>query len=140
MIGMIGIGLTRGDRDRVREEADRLAVLLEAARQEAILQGQVFAWQLTEHGYHFLHLDDRGRLAPLERDDLLSPRRLPDNMAISLASDGATPEDGAGIVIEPTGLFPPFVVTLAAGGAVWRVEGLANGVVRAAAPGRSHAT
>lgn len=135
MIGMIGIGFVRGDMDRVREEAGRLAVLLEAARQEAILQGRVFAWQLTEGGYRFLHLDDRGRLVPVARDELFTPRRLPDNMTVSLASDGAALQDGAGIVIEPTGIFRPFVVTFTAGGAVWRVEGLANGAIRSAAPG-----
>jgi type II secretion system protein H len=61
-IGLVGINLQRGDNNRVREEADRIVLLLQAAREEAILQGQVFAVQFSKEGYQFLQLDSKGQL------------------------------------------------------------------------------
>jgi len=54
IIAAIGINLTRSDRDRVRDEAERLAVLIQAARDEAVLQGRVLVMELTDDGYRFL--------------------------------------------------------------------------------------
>jgi len=44
MVGLAGAQLMRGPVDVVREESEHLALLLRAAREEAILQGRVFAF------------------------------------------------------------------------------------------------
>jgi general secretion pathway protein H len=72
-LGMVGINLQRGDNNRVQEEADRIVILLQAAREEAILQGQVFVVQFSNDGYRFLRDNNKGKLELIEQDDVLSP-------------------------------------------------------------------
>jgi general secretion pathway protein H len=134
IIGLVGINLERGDNSRVRDEADRIVILLQAAREEAILQGQVFAVQFTRDGYRFLRLNNKGKLELIETDDVLVPRTLPDGVTLSFTMDGAVAETEAGLVLDPSGSFIPFVLTLRAGEAVWQALGLANGKIQSKPP------
>jgi general secretion pathway protein H len=129
-IGMIGVNLQRGDNNRVQEEADRIVILLQAAREEAILQGQVFAVQFNKDGYRFLRLSNKGKLEPIERDDVLSPRSLPEGVTLSFTLDGVAADTEAGLILDPSGTFLPFVLTLRAGEAAWQALGLANGKIQ----------
>jgi general secretion pathway protein H len=128
-IAMVGINLQRGDTNRVREEADRIVILLQAAREEAILQGQVLAVQFSKEGYQFLRLD-KDKLTLIETDEVLSPRVLPDGVTLSFELDGVAADKQAGLILDPSGNFPPFVLTLHAGEAVWQALGLANGKIQ----------
>ncbi|HJX18570.1 MAG TPA: type II secretion system minor pseudopilin GspH [Acidiferrobacterales bacterium] len=138
-IGMVGINLQRGDNNRVQEEADRIVILLQAAREEAILQGQVFAVQFNTDGYRFLRLNNKGKLEPIEQDDVLAPRSLPDGVTLSFTIDGAAADNEAGLVLDPSGSFIPFVLTLRAGEATWQAHGLANGKIQSMPPEPLHA-
>ena len=129
-IGLVGINLQRGDSNKVRDESDRIVILLQAAREEAILQGQVFAVQFSKHGYRFLRLNGKGKLALIEADDVLSPRTLPEGVTLSFEMDGAVAENEAGLIFDPSGRFMPFVLTLRAGDAMWQAIGLANGKIQ----------
>ena len=62
IVGLAGIQLIRGPGDLVREESEHLALLLRAAREEAILQGRVFAFGAGRESYRFLRLERNGRL------------------------------------------------------------------------------
>ncbi|HJW81696.1 MAG TPA: type II secretion system minor pseudopilin GspH [Acidiferrobacterales bacterium] len=138
-IGMVGINLQRGDNNRAQEEADRIVILLQAAREEAILQGQVFAVQFSTDGYRFLRLNNKGKLEQIEKDDVLSPRSLPDGVTLSFTMDGAAADTEAGLVLDPSGSFIPFVLTLRAGEARWQALGLANGKIQSKPPEPLHA-
>jgi len=138
-IGMVGINLQRGDNNLVQEEADRIVILLQAAREEAILQGQVFAVQFNTDGYRFLRLNNKGRLELIEKDDVLSPRSLPDGVTLSFTMDGAAADTEAGLILDPSGSFIPFVLTLRAGEATWQALGLANGKIQSKQPEPLHA-
>jgi len=129
-IGMVGVNLQRGDNNRVQEEADRIVNLLQAAREEAILQGQVFAVQFSTDGYRFLRLNNKGKLEQIEKDDVLSPRSLPDGVTLSFTLDGVAADTEAGLILDPSGSFIPFVLTLRAGEATWQALGLANGKIQ----------
>jgi general secretion pathway protein H len=129
-IGLVGINLQRGDNNRVREEADRIVILLQAAREEAILQGQFFAVQFNKEGYQFLRLDSKGKLTVIEADEVLAPRVLADGVTLSFELDGVAAEKEAGLILDPSGSFTPFVLTLRAGEAVWQAVGLANGKIQ----------
>lgn len=129
-IGLIGINLYHGDNDRVRDEADRIVLLLQAAREEAILQGQVFGVQFTQEGYRFQRLNAKGKLENIKTDEVLGPRTLPDGITLSFEMDGVAANDEAGLLLDPTGNFIPFVLTLRAGNAVWQALGLANGKIQ----------
>ena len=138
-IGMVGINLQRGDNNLVQEEADRVVILLQAAREEAILQGQVFAVQFNTDGYRFLRLNNKGKLELIEKDDVLSPRSLPDGVTLSFTMDGAVADTEAGLILDPSGSFIPFVLTLRAGESTWQALGLANGKIQSKPPEPLHA-
>lgn len=134
VIGMVGVNLGRSDTDRVRDETDRLVVLLQAARDEAILQGQFLAIQFSATGYRFLRVNDRGRLAPVEQDENFRPRELPDGMTLRVELDGAPSGNDGGLILDPSGQLPAFVLTLRLGEAAWQAEASGNGRVRSLAP------
>jgi len=129
-IGMIGVNLSRGDSNRVQEEADRIVILLQSAREEAILQGQVFVVRFSDNAYQFLRLNEKGKLDKIEADEILSPRTLPEGVTVSFTLDGSEASTEAGLILDPSGSFTPFVLTLRAGDARWQAVGLANGKIR----------
>lgn len=138
-IALVGINLQRGDSNRVRDEADRIVILLQAAREEAILQGQVFAVQFSKDGYQFLQLDAQGKLTLIKTDELLAPRALPDGVTLAFELDGVAAEQEAGLIIEPSGRFTPFALTLRAGDAAWQALGSANGKIESKPLETAHA-
>lgn len=132
MVGIASVNFMRGPRDLVRDEADRLAVLLQAAQQEAMLQGRVYAFENSETSYRFLKLDAKNRLRPV-KDELLRERQMPAGVRIAeLRVDGDSGQNGekTGIVLAPSGELPAFTVVFAAGDARWYVTGTARGEIR----------
>ena len=73
-----------GSRDRLAEEGQRLAALLELHQQEAILRGEVRGIRFTRNGYTLLSQNDRGEWQAPMADTLLIRRDLPDDLALSL--------------------------------------------------------
>ena len=134
VVGLLGVQLMRGPEDQVREEGEHLALLLNAARQEAILQGRVFAFSGERDSYRFLRLERDGRLKALADDDLLRGQRLPGGIvieAIQIEGAGDAPRDG--VVFLPSGEVPAFRLVLAGGGARWSVIGAPDGTILAKA-------
>jgi hypothetical protein len=87
----------------------------------------LFALAVEKRGYHFLQLTKNGTLEPLAKeDDVLRPRELPIGMNISeVEIDGTVKEqdEEIGIVLQPSGDVPDFVITFHKGTATWRVTG-----------------
>jgi len=134
VVGLVGVQLARGPEDQVREQSEHLAVLLNAARQEAILQGRVFAFSGERDSYRFLRLERDGRLKPTADDDLLRAQRLPSGIVIEtiqIAGAGDAPRDG--LVFLPNGEVPAFRLVLSGGGARWSVIGAPDGAILAKA-------
>jgi len=128
VLGMVGVRLTRDVRDTVRDEAERLALVLQSAREQAILEGRPYAFALTDEGYQFLRLGDEGRLVPVRGDEILGPRRLP--RALTLAPQrpaAAAPARADLILFDPSGEFPAFTMVFAADDVVWYVQGRTDG-------------
>lgn len=133
MIGAAALRLTRGPQDTVREEAQRLAMLLQAARQEAVLQGQPIGFATTADGYLFLRPDSRGRLQPLNDETFRNRLFAPGVHLVSLGIDGAGDSPQDGMILPPSGELPGFAILLAAGEAHWYVIGYPDGQIRAQA-------
>src|SRR5258706_76210 len=142
IVALAGGQLMRGPADVVREESEHLALLLRAARQEAILQGRVFAFGAGRESYRFLRLERNGRLKVTGGDELLRPQRLAAGIVIeAFQVEGAaetaketakeTPQDG--VVFLPSGELPAFRIVLKSGGARWSVVGAPDGTIRAQA-------
>lgn len=131
IFSMVGINLTRDDSDVLRDEADRMAVLIQSAQEEAIMQARPFALTPAREGYEFLRMDDEGKLKPIGPGDLLGPRTLTAPVAISsFEIDGAKDAKDPILVFEPSGVMPSFTIVLRLGETRWYVQGQASGKVQ----------
>lgn len=142
MLGLVVVNLSSDDNSQLRDEAQRLALLLNTAQQDAILEGQVLALAVEPGGYHFMRLTDTGTLQPITQDELLRARELPSDIKISAVEiagkDTADTEKPSGIVLQPSGELDEFTITLQKGSARWYVKGsLADGI-RSAEPTIDH--
>lgn len=140
ILGVVGVNLTRGTTDIVRDEGQRLALLLQAAQEDAILEGRYYAFTLAPEGYRFLRVDAEGALIPVA-DDPLRPRTLPRAVTLDLEQHTLDASQTSGkpgtktppiIVFDPTGTFPGFTLVLRAGDSAWFVQGTANGKILSA--------
>jgi len=133
IVALAGAQLMRSPGEAVRDESEHLALLLQAARDEAILQGRVFAFGVGRDTYTFLRLDRDGKLKVTKDDAVLRPRQLPPGVVIEgLKIDGAE-SDGTqpkGVVFQPSGDLPAFTIVLAGGGARWSIVGSPDGTIR----------
>lgn len=76
-----------GPRDRLAEEGQRLAALVELQQQEAILTGEIRGVQFGRQGYVILSLDEQGAWVPPDVTDTLIRHALPEDMALGLWVD-----------------------------------------------------
>ena len=129
ILGMVTLRLTRDDRDLVRDEADRLVVLLQAAREEAILQGGLLAFEMTHEGYRFLRPGDKNRFVPVG-DGPLGPHKFPPRMEARLEIDGQSDSERQGMVLDPGGNLPAFNLRINLHESHWWVLGGQNGKIR----------
>jgi general secretion pathway protein H len=135
MVTLAGVQLMRSPGEAVRDESERLALLLQAARDEAILQGRVFAFGAGRESYRFLRLERDGKLRITKDDELLRPRQLAAGVAIESLQVEGVAEDAPvkGVIFQPSGDLPAFRILLAGGGARWSVVGAPDGTIRAQA-------
>lgn len=136
ILGMVGVNLTRNPADTLRDEADRLALVLQNAQQQAILEGKPYGFTFTEKGYVFLQLDPDNHLVPIETDELLTPRELPQSVVLmptETAGKNAKPADSNKrfdlILFDPSGEPPIFNLVLSIGDLYWYVRGQSDGQV-----------
>ncbi|WP_148715300.1 GspH/FimT family pseudopilin [Chitinolyticbacter meiyuanensis] len=120
LVGIIlGLALLRfdpSDNQTLDRESQRLALLLEGARDEAIASGRALAWSSDGGGYQFWLLDDRNTWQALPNHDTLKPRELPDAVRVSaIVVDGRDVRLGERLVFDPSGVNPAYQITLAAG-------------------------
>jgi general secretion pathway protein H len=127
MLGMAALHLTRSDGQLLRDEAERLTVLLYSAREEAVLRGQIVALELRPDGYRFLHVENNAFTA--FKDGPLVGREFSDKIRVQLEVEGKQPTGRHGLVIDPTSALPTFNFTLTLNDAKWWVLGENNGTI-----------
>jgi general secretion pathway protein H len=76
-----------GGEDPAETEARRLSALLDIVREEAILQGRSFGLRFEPDGYQFFILGGE-EWQPVEGDQLLRERTLPDSLRLELVTEG----------------------------------------------------
>lgn len=73
LISLAALSISRNPRTELAEEAQRLALLLESAANEAQVRAQSIAWEPVSGGYRFLiQVEKDWRVL---RDDLFAPRQ-----------------------------------------------------------------
>ena len=109
--------------ERLDTDADRLAALIEAGCEQALLEARPLGLRLTPGGYDFWWPGTGGGWTPAG-DDMLRPRTLTGDWTMRLEMEGRPVEladsrdDPPQIVCSPTGEFTPFELRLAAGDTV----------------------
>ncbi len=87
-IVVLSAGLVDDDRN-VREEARRIASLLELAADEALLQGRDFGIEFAQSGYRFVEYDPYTETwVEVAGDDLLRARKISSELRFELSLEG----------------------------------------------------
>jgi len=130
-LGMVSFNAMPDERKVLRNDAQRIALLLQLARDEAIVRNRPIAFEAETDRYRFL-LRDGKTWQVLQQDELLRERefkRFPVTLTISPPSaEQATP---LRIVFGREPVDRPFVLTLATGDAhvAIRADGIGHFVV-----------
>jgi len=114
IVTMAAVHFGPSDADRVQTEADRLSLLLESARDEAIAEGVTLGWAPDgASAYRFWRQDAGGTWMALDDNDALRPRSLPDSMRLSNIKVNLAPLGVEGkLVFSPSGVNSPFSLSL----------------------------
>lgn len=112
-VTLVMVRIAPDDRETLREETRRLAVLFEQARDEAIATGASIAWQADARGYAFMRRDADRQWRPVADEPVFRRRELVENVRlldVEIGGRKTRPEEL--LVFSPSALNPPFRVVL----------------------------
>ena len=110
----VALSTTPDPRRQAAVEAERLALLLEAAVQEAQWGGRAVAWSADATGYRFWQGENDGRWQPITGNDLFRTRLLAEGMAVSgIEIEGQALPPGGLLIFSPA-TAPLFRIVLSA--------------------------
>jgi len=134
--GTVGINLAKDPTSELREEAERLAILINVARDQAILEGRFYGIRFNETGYEFTRLNIKGELNIVSDDVLLRKREFSGDIQLTeISIDGKSTEiSGSGFLVTPVGQYPAFIVSLSNKDVLWQVLATEQGTVQASPP------
>jgi general secretion pathway protein H len=87
MTGFALLSVGGGPKERLTEEGQRLAALVELHQQEVILRGEVRGIRFTRTGYAILSLNEQGEWQPPAAATTLVQRELPKDIVLGLWVD-----------------------------------------------------
>lgn len=139
-LGMVTLQLMPDARSELRNEADRLALLLENAGLEARSSGRSLAWSAEKNSYRFWRKNDYGDWAQIVGDEQLRSRTLPEGIYISTVTVDAQPIKAGEYLTLNAATFPTsFNITLNNPSSIAHIIGKSTGEVSAQL-GVNHAT
>lgn len=110
--GLTMVQMLPDDHSRLRDEARRLALLLENAELEARASGHAFAWSYDERGYRFWMQDRDGEWTDAG-DAVLRRRTLPDGVGVATVEiEKQALRPGELLVFNSAAFSPPFNIRL----------------------------
>jgi general secretion pathway protein H len=113
--GLISFNAMPNTRQALQNDAQRIALLLQLARDEAIVRNRPIAFETDGTTYRFLIRDDSG-WQPLAQDDMLRQREF-NRAPLGVVMEPPLPrqDDKLRIVFGREPVDKPFVLTLTAG-------------------------
>ncbi len=137
-LGMVAVQLMPDNRATLREEAQRLALLLENAGMEARASGHSLAWSSGKTSYRFWEKNDYGDWVRIEDDGMFRQRTLPDGLNIAEVSvETQTLQHGEQMSLSAASFALPFRIRLASSHASASISGSSTGTVTAKLNGES---
>jgi general secretion pathway protein H len=125
-LGAVSFNAMPSERQVLQNDAQRVALLLQLARDEAIVRNRPIAFEAEADRYHFLLFQDN-KWQMLQQDELLREREFKRSPVVFTISPPSAEQNTPFRIIfgrEPVGI--PFVLTLATGDA--RVSIRADGI------------
>lgn len=113
-----------GDAAAARDDARRLAALLESAMQESRASGHAIAWSAERRGYAFWYRGEDGDWAPYPQHSVYRSRTLGGSTELTAVRiDGRSLAPGERVVFAPYGLGSALQAVVASAGAQYSIEG-----------------
>lgn len=138
-LGIAVVQLMPDDRTILREEASRLALLLENAGLEARSSGRSMAWSAENTHYLFWRKNDYNDWARIEDDTAFRPRTLPEGIQINEITVEDQPiKHGEQLALSASAFALPFRVRLNNASASMSVIGKSSGEVVVESNDQSH--
>jgi type II secretion system protein H len=135
MVGLASVRLMPDDARTLANEAQRLALLLEQTRDQAVASGEPIAFSVEEGRYHFWTLGEGDQWVPRNGDDLLQDRPLAGGVRLlALQVNQAMLAAGERLLFLPSGSNAPFTADLALNAAHARIRGDSLGRVKVELP------
>lgn len=129
-LALIGLNLMPDDERVLRNEAQRLALLLEQARDEAVAGSEAIAWSAEDGHYSFWRRDEEGKWVPWTQDALWRERQFSSGVmmhALRINHNVVPPRER--LTFSPAGLGVPFEIDLSLNAARIEIVGDAMGKV-----------
>ena len=112
-VAMISLNLMPDDKRVLTTEAQKLALLFEQARDEAIISGKEIAWSAEGNKSRFWRKDDQGKWTPSSGDDLFRERDLaPGVKLVELQINSVKLAMNERLIFSPGGMNMPFQLDL----------------------------
>ncbi|MES2933289.1 MAG: GspH/FimT family pseudopilin [Pseudomonadota bacterium] len=130
-LGLVSFNAMPNARQNLQNEAQRIALLLQLARDEAILRNRLVAFDANQDGYRFLVREDNEWQA-ITRDDMLRDRPFKHGpVLLSINPPVAGDPSRMRIIFGREPVTAPFVLTLASDDAnvALRADGVGHFVV-----------
>lgn len=114
-LGLATLNALPSQRQQLEQEARRLALLLQLARDEAIVRNRLVAFEADNAQYRFLVRGERG-WEPVTRDDLLRERRFKNApLQLTLEPRGTSAPGALRITFGREPVDKPFILRLGTG-------------------------
>jgi general secretion pathway protein H len=129
-LGIVVVQLMPDDRAALREEASRLALLLENAGLEARSSGRSMAWSVENTRYLFWKKNNYNDWARIEDDSMFRPRTLLQGTRIGeITLEDQPVKTGGRIALSATAYAPPFRIKMSNASAGATIIGKSTGEV-----------
>jgi general secretion pathway protein H len=129
-LGIVVVQLMPDDRAALREEAARLALLLENAGLEARSSGRSMAWSVENTGYLFWKKNNYNDWARIEDDSAFRPRTLPEGTHIGeVTLEDQLVKPGVQLALSASAYAPPFRIKISNASASSTIIGKSTGEV-----------
>lgn len=132
MLGFVTFNAMPSERQSLQNEAQRIALLLQLARDEAIVRNRPIAFEVDQFRYRFWIRDENNAWQPMEREDMLREREFK-RAPVGLAIDPPMMEQDnvLRIIFGREPVDKPFVLSLSLGDSTVaiRADGIGNFVV-----------
>jgi general secretion pathway protein H len=130
-LALVSVNFAKDDRAELRDEAQRLALLYQAARDEAISTGKAVAWVANGPQYGFFHHDADNKWGDAIAEAPFTGQSFaPRITLIDLQVNGAKVPLDTPVVFSSSGMNTPFQATLDIAGERLGIMGDAVGLIQ----------